>query len=492
MSANSILSQPASSPAGGAHYRTEAPAAIDTSCRLPLVVLFLGAAVWLLVGSAFGLIASIKFHAPAFLAEPGWLTYGRVRPTSVNSLLYGFCVPAGLGVALWMLARLGRAALAAPWLVVVGALCCNLGVAVGLLGILSGGSTGFENLEMPAYAASLVLLGYLMMAVWGALTFHQRRERQVYVSQWFLLAALLWFPWIYSTASLVLQVFPLRGMAQAVIAWWYADNLARVWFGLVGLAVVFYLLPKLTGRELRSRQLALLTFWLLLLCGSWGGIPASAPLPAWLPALSALAKMLGIITLLSVVMNLTEVLKGFPPKASHHPSLWFICFGLVAFILVGLTEVVTAFSFVNRFTLFTWFTPAISTLNSYGFFTMVIFGAIYCVAPQLIGLEFPSPKLVRVHFWTTAAGVLLVVVPLAAGGIVQGLRLRQAEVPFTDIARGTLPFLRVSTIGDLLLALGHLLFLFNMGGLVCRFYRARALAAWAEATTEIKPAEARP
>ena len=126
-------------------------------------------------------------------------------------MLYGFCLQAGLGVALWMLARLGRTTLAAPWLVIVGALCWNLGVAAGSLGILTGGSTGFENLEMPAYAASLVFLGYLMMVVWGVLTFHQRRERQLYVSQWFLFAALFWFPWIYSTANLLLLALPGAG-----------------------------------------------------------------------------------------------------------------------------------------------------------------------------------------------------------------------------------------------------------------------------------------
>jgi cytochrome c oxidase cbb3-type subunit 1 len=125
----------------------------------------------------FGLIASIKFHAPGFLADSAWLTYGRVRPAGVNSMLYGFCLQAGLGAALWMLARLGRTTLAAPWLVIVGALCWNLGVAAGVLGILRGGSTGFENLEMPAYAASVVFLGCLMMVFWGVLTFHQRRER---------------------------------------------------------------------------------------------------------------------------------------------------------------------------------------------------------------------------------------------------------------------------------------------------------------------------
>jgi cytochrome c oxidase cbb3-type subunit 1 len=64
-----------------------AAAAIDASCRLPLVVLFLSAAVWLLAASGFGLIASIKFHAPGFLADSAWLTYGRVRPAGVNAML---------------------------------------------------------------------------------------------------------------------------------------------------------------------------------------------------------------------------------------------------------------------------------------------------------------------------------------------------------------------------------------------------------------------
>jgi cytochrome c oxidase cbb3-type subunit 1 len=122
---------------------------------------------------------------------------------------------------------------------------------------------------------------------------------------------------------------------------------------------------------------------------------------------------------------------------------------------------------------------------------MVMFGGIFSIVPQLLGLEFPSAKLVRAHFWTAAAGILLFVVPLAAGGIVQGLKLQHADIPFTDITQGTLPFLRASTMGDLLMALGHLMFLANLGGLVVRFYRARAVSAWEAATVEIKPAEAR-
>src|SRR5713226_7776842 len=114
---------------------------------------------------------------------------------------------------------------------------------------------------MPRYSAALMLPGYLLMAVWGLLTFHRRRERILYPSQWFVLAAVFWFPWIYATANLLLLAWPVRGITQAAVAWWYANNLQLVCLALTGLAAVLYFIPKLTGRELHSRHLALLTFW---------------------------------------------------------------------------------------------------------------------------------------------------------------------------------------------------------------------------------------
>src|SRR5438552_2650041 len=115
----------------------------NASCRLPLLVLFVSSAVWLVIGSIFGLIASIKFHSPNFLGDCACLTYGRVHPAASNALLYGFCLQGGLGVALWMFATLGRARLAQPLLLTVGAKLWNLGVTVGILGILAGDATGF-------------------------------------------------------------------------------------------------------------------------------------------------------------------------------------------------------------------------------------------------------------------------------------------------------------------------------------------------------------
>ena len=81
---------------------------IDASCRVPLLVLFGGAAAWLVVSSLLALVASLTFHMPEKFGDCSWLTYGHLQPAADDALLYGFCIPAGLGVALWIFARLGQ------------------------------------------------------------------------------------------------------------------------------------------------------------------------------------------------------------------------------------------------------------------------------------------------------------------------------------------------------------------------------------------------
>jgi len=394
---------------------------------------------------------------------------------------------------LWILARLGRALLPHPLALTLGAMLWNLGVTVGIAGILAGHSTGFEFLEMPNYAAVILFLGYLLMGIWGLLTFHQRRERQLYVSQWFLLAAIFWFPWIYSSAYLLLGTFPVRGVTQAVIAWWFSQNLLVVWLGLVGLSVAFYFLPKLSQRELPSRYLALMTFWLLLLLGSWGGVPPSAPVPAWMPTLSTVATVLMVITILTVVLNFYDVFKGNASKINASVSLQFLFLAVAGFVLAAVMNILNALPQINQVIGLTWFNTAKVHANLYGFFVFAVYGAMYYIVPQLAGMDFPKPKLVRVHLWLAVSGILLLVLPLAIGGIVEGYKLRNPNLAFLDISKSTLMFLRISTLGDLLLAAGHVVFLLNLGGLVSRYSRPRASAAYAAATADLfKTAGAKP
>lgn len=453
-------------------------AEIEASARMPIFLLFASGAVWLVIASLFSLIASIKFHAPTFLGNAAWLTYGRVHPAATNALLYGFCIPAGLGAALWIFSRLGRAVTAQPILIGFGAAFWNLGVTIGVLGILLGDSTGYEAFEMPRYAAPILFLAYLLIGIWTMVSFHRRRYLPLFVSQWFLLAALFWFPWIYSTATLLLGYLPVRGVSQPILAWWFSANFQYVWLGLIGLGVIFYFIPKLTGRDLHSYYLALFTFWMLLFCGSFSGIPATAPVPAWVPALSGVATMLLLIPLITFVMNICGTLGCVFPDWSAHISLRFVWFAAVSFVISTLMLLFGSAAQLSDLANLTWFASARNQLQIYGFGSIALFGAIYYILPRVAGVEFPSAKMIMIHFWLAVVGIGLLVLPLAIGGIVQGLELRDASKPFVQILKSTLPFLRISTMGDLFLFAGHLVFLINILGLLRSFFQSRAVAAY--------------
>src|SRR5213594_4210193 len=119
---------------------------------------------------------------------------------------------AGMGTAIWLMARLCRTVLRYPLLLVAGACFWNLGVLLGVSGILRGDSTGYQWLEFPGYAAIILFVAYTLVASWAVLMFRYRRGEQIYITQWYLLGAFLWFPWLYAAGQLMLFVVPVQGV----------------------------------------------------------------------------------------------------------------------------------------------------------------------------------------------------------------------------------------------------------------------------------------
>ncbi|MFO1488214.1 MAG: cbb3-type cytochrome c oxidase subunit I [Verrucomicrobiota bacterium] len=460
----------------------------NASCRLPLAVLFPAASFWLIVSSVLGILASIKFHAPDFLSDCASMNYGRLHASAGLAFLYGFAIQAGYGVGIWILASLGRNAIARPLMIALGGKLWNLGVLLGVVSVLLGGSTGFDNLEMPHHAGWCLWLGMLVMGYWSVKTLHQRTEKSLQPSQWFLLAATFWLPWIFSTARLLLIWWPVRGVTQSVLVWWFTANLNLVWMGLVGLAAAFHFMPVLMNKPLHSRQMAFFTFWTVILFASWSGIPSGAPLPAWIPVISGIATVLTIVPVLAVALNVYRTCGSGCSQTENTPAGKFIAFGLMAFVVAWTMNVFAALPAISAITSFTWFTVAQSQLNAYGFFAMTMFGGIYYIVPRVVGVAWPCERSVRAHYWLAAIGVLLIVAPLAIGGIRQGLALSHPQVAFLDTAKATLPFLRVSTMGELFIAVGHLLLAVNVARLLCGRFKAGLLPALAAATAELKPA----
>ena len=458
---------------------------IDASCRVPLLALLVGASVWLVIGSVLALIASIKFHAPDFLAACPLLTYGRVLPAANDALVYGFCIPAALAVILWIFSRLSQTVFALPVVPVVAAHLWHLGVLVGLGGILLGDTTGFTWLEFPRYGSVLLLAAFLLIAVSAVATFGYRRERTLHPSHWFLLASLLWFPWIYSSANIFLVAMPVRGVAQAVIDLWYGNNLLFVWASLVGLGIGFYFLPKLTGRPLQTYFYALYVFWTLILFGTWGGIPAGSPFPAWIPSLSYLAGWMLIIPVLGVLIIFVKTLKGAPKCESMGGPLCFVKIGLISFIVSGLALHLTSCSpGLIRLTEFTWFGQAQAQLEIFGVLAMTLFGAIYYILPKVLGFEFAFPGFAKGHFWLYLLGLALYILPLGAAGILQGLNFYKPE--------SALPGLMASSAGLTLILIGNLLFAVNILAMFLSWKLSLVKMIFAAVTAPLKTSEVKP
>ena len=459
-------------------------AKIDASCRLPSLILFGGAALWLVLGLALAVIASLTFHNPEMFAHCPCLTYGHAQAAANDLLVYGFAVPAALGVILWIFARLSRVELVLFPLPVLAAHLWHLGVLVGVGAILTGNSSGFNWLEFPRASAMLLGVAFVLIAISAVATFAQRQDRELYPSHWFLLAALLWFPWIYSTANLlVVTNWPVRGVTQAVISWWFTNNFIFVWLALVGLGVAFYFLPKISGQPLKSKFYALFAFWTLLFFGTWAGIPAGAPVPAWLPVMSQFASLMLVIPILAVAIVLVKTLRGANVRCMGGTFCHFR-FGSLMFLVSALMLVAAACPQYSRVLEFTWFGPAQAQLHILGFATLILLGAIYEILPRVMGAELPFKKLVPVQFFLSIIGVVLLVIPLAIAGVKQG------HAGFDPAAAKF--WLRISTTGLLLLLLGSVVLVANVFVMTLKWKLGIIKTVIAAVTAPLETSEVKP
>jgi cytochrome c oxidase cbb3-type subunit I len=454
-------------------------AEVDASCRWPVMLLFGCSLAWLLIGTVFALLASWKMHSPDFLGGISWLTFGRVRPAHLNAMVYGFASQAGIAVTLWLMCRLCGTPLICGWMAGLAGVFWNLAMAVGIIGILAGHSTGMEWLEFPAYTTPILFAAFALIALWGIITFRYRREPHLYISQFYLLGALFWFPWLYSMTQVLLVMEPVRGVVQAAVNWWFAHNVLGLWLTPIGLAGVYYFIPKVIGRPVHSYYLSLLGFWSLALFYNWNGMHhlVGGPLPAWLVTVSIVASVMMLIPVVTVGLNHHLTMWGHFHRLKDSPVLRFMVFGGMSYTVASLHGVLLALRSVSEVTHFTHSTIAHAHIGMYAFFAMIMFGSIYYIVPRLIQVEWPSARLIRAHFWASALGILLYVVPLAYGGVMQGLAMNDPDVPFLDptkhsVVTLTLPYLMIRSYSGILLAAGHLSFAVSFIWILIRWKKA--------------------
>jgi cytochrome c oxidase cbb3-type subunit 1 len=429
----------------------------DRSSAGPVILCLTSAVFWLLCGSLAGLISSLKMHMPDWLVTDAWLTFGRIRPAHLNMVIYGWSSLAGVGVALWLVPRLLRTVLVGGRFAIAGAILWNLGVAIGIVSILRGDSTGLEWLEFPLSPASLLFVGGALMGVPLILTLRHRQVKHLYVSVWYLGSALLWFPFLYAVANAPGVHF---GVEQATMNWWFGHNVLGLWFTPLALGAAYYLIPKILGTPLYSYNLSLLGFWTIAFFYSQvgGHHLIGGPVPTWLVTLSIVQSIMMVVPVFAVAVNQHMTVLNHFRALRYSPTLRFVVLGAMMYTLVSLQGSIEALRSINTITHFTHFTIAHAHLGLYGFFTMVMFGSMYFVMPRVLGREWPYSWMISLHFWLVIVGFGIYFVALTIGGWLQGLAMLDAKQPFMASVAVTLPYLQARSLGGALMVLGHFVF----------------------------------
>lgn len=435
-------------------------AGIDASCRGPVLFFAVSAAFWLLVGSALALVASTKLHTPYFLTGVAELTFGRARMAHLQAVGLGWVSMATVAAALWQMCRLSRVELLYPKMLYVSGVLWNIGVVLAIGGILFGRGQSVEWLDAPPFAAPFFVTALGMVAAWVAATFRRRREPHVYVTQWYILAAVFWFPWLYTVAQFMIFWSPATGVVQPIVNWWFGHNVLGLWFTPVAVGTAYYLIPKIIGRPVHSYYLSITGFWALALFYSWAGMHhlIGGPIPAWLATASTVGSMMMFIPVIAVGINHHMTMRHHFHRLKYSPALRFTVFGAIAYTWVSFQGSIEALKDFSEVAHFTHYTVAHAHLGAYGFVSMIFFGLYYYMIPRLTGREWASSRLIRVHFWCAAVGITIYFVGLSIGGWWQGRMMNNPDVPWGNIIVYLKPHFLSRTIAGSLMTIGHLAF----------------------------------
>jgi cytochrome c oxidase cbb3-type subunit 1 len=178
------------------------------------------------------------------------------------------------------------------------------------------------------------------------------------------------------------------------------------------------------------------------------------------------------IPVITVAINHHGTMMGNFGRLKDSPTLRFVWIGALMYTVSSLQGSMEALRSINVITHFTHYTVAHAHLGMYAFLSFILFGAVYFIMPRLTNWEWPWRRLISLHFWLVSIGILIYVVSLTIGGWKQGLALLDAEMPFMDIVRMTLPALEARTVGGILMTLGHLVFAFHFVAML--MHRGRA------------------
>ena len=441
------------------HKKSAVPQNYVSPQLAELILYFLSFSVlWLLVGTSVGEYLGIKFVAPD-ADHVSWLSFGRLRPVHTNLVFWGWASFAMVGLAYYVIPRVSNVGIFSLKLGWYALILMNAAVILGTISLMAGiNNAGGEYREyiwpvMALFAAGIALTLYNFLK-----TIAMRKTKEIYVSNWYIVSAVM-----YVVVILLVAYLPFwqHGLAETIIQGYYMHQGVGMWFMFLTLGLMYYFLPQQLNKPIYSYSLGILAFWTQILfytlIGSHHFIFSA--IPWWMQTVAIVASVGMVIPVVAGTTNFLLTFNGAWYQLKTSYTLPFYLIGILFYFSGSLQGTAEAFRFTNLIWHFTDFTVAHSHMTMYGIITFMLWAFIYTLVPRLTGKE-PPKFWVGIHFWLALIGLMFYIVSLMIGSTEKGL-MWMAKKPFIESVVLMAPYWLWRAIGGTMMWISHFVFAYN-------------------------------
>ncbi len=391
--------------------------------------------VWGIVGMLVGVLIAAQLAWPALNFDTAWLSFGRLRPLHTNAVIFAFGGCALMSTSLFIVQRTCHARLISDKLAAFVFWGWQLVIVLAAITLPMGLTTSKEYAELEWPIDVLIAVVWVAYAVLFFGTVARRREKHIYVANWFFGAFIIAVAILHIINSLAVPATLTKsysvysGTVDAMVQWWYGHNAVGFFLTAGFLGIMYYFVPKQAERPVYSYRLSVVHFWALIAIYVWAGPHHLhfTSLPDWTQSLGMAMSLVLLAPSWGGMINGIMTLSGAWDKLRTDPILKFLVVSLSFYGMSTFEGPMMSIKSVNALSHYTDWTIGHVHSGALGWVAMISIGAVYHLIPLMYGRkagEMYSVKLIDLHFWLSTIGTVLYIVSMWVNGLMQGLMWR--------------------------------------------------------------------
>jgi cytochrome c oxidase cbb3-type subunit 1 len=374
------------------------------------------AVVWGVVGMLVGLIIASQLAFPELNLGLPWTSFGRLRPLHKNLVVFAFAGCTLLGTSFYIVQRTGQTRLQFPLLSRIVFWGYQAFIVAIFISLPLGYTSGKEYAEFEWPIDAFLLIIWILYAIVFFSTVSARKIKHIYVANWFYGSFIIVVAILHFVNSMEVPVEWMKsysayaGVQDAMIQWWYGHNIVGFYLTAGFLGMMYYFVPKQSGRPIYSYRLSIVHFWGLIFTYMWAGSHHLhyTALPDWTQSVGMVLSLILLAPSWGGMINGIMTMSGAWHKLRTDPILRFMIVSLSFYGMSTFEGPMMAIKTINALSHYTDWTIGhvhSGALGWVGFIAMG--GGIYYLIPRLYNqTKMFSTKAIELHFWLTSIQTL--------------------------------------------------------------------------------------